>query len=73
MEVLVFLRWTKLTGTKSLCSTEECIHLCFNTTISRGGTYYYIFLNIVDIFDPQVFSGVVLCIKNEIIFFKCQN
>ena len=36
--------------------------------ITRGGTYSSIFLNIGDTFDPQVVLGVVLCIKNEIIF-----
>ena len=34
----------------------------------RGGTNSSIFLNIGDTLDPQVFLGVVLCIKNEIIF-----
>ena len=36
--------------------------------LGRGGTNSSIFLNIGDTFDPQVFLGVVLCIKNEIIF-----
>ena len=41
--------------------------------MGRGGTNSSIFLNNEDTLDPQVFLGVVLCIKNEIIFKKCQN
>ena len=36
--------------------------------IVGGGTNSSIFLNIRDTLDPQVFLGVVLCIKNKIIF-----
>ena len=35
--------------------------------IIRGGTNSFIFLNIGDKLDPQVFLVVVLCIKNNII------
>ena len=42
-------------------------------TCSRGGTNSSIFLNIGETLYPQVFLGVVLCIKNEIIFLKFQN
>ena len=38
-----------------------------------GGTNSSLFLNIGDTLDPQVFLGVVLCIKNDFIFFKFQN
>ena len=36
--------------------------------LARGGTNSSIFLNIGETPDPQVFLGVVLCIKIEIIF-----
>ena len=46
----------------------------FLVTLRRGGTNSSIFLNIWDIFDPQVFFGVVLYIKkNENIFKHFQN
>ena len=44
--------------------TLEKIHV---HSVRGGGTNSSFFLNIGDTFDPQVFLGVVLCIKNEVI------
>ena len=54
------------------CSVQrKKVFIMQNT--ARRGTNSSLFLNIGDTFEPQVFLGVVLCIKNESILLKCQN
>ena len=50
------------------CYCYKTVVPLFAMAFARGGTNSSIFLNIGETLDPQVFLGVVLCIKNEIIF-----